>query len=280
LRQALEAMDRDGIVVLEEVVDLDHVQCLGSRMKQEMAEVRSRRPIGVESSNESLPPPRRHPWLFRDICYNGFAIQIAHAILGDGLYWNFYGSNVVHPGETRKQGIHHDARPLYAFELEEPLPAHNLVVNVPLADFTEENGATEVWLGSHRETRRLIVDDDNYERLLAEHRERDWIVQMTAKKGALVLRDMRIYHGGMPNRTDELRQMIAMVYNRYFYRVLCSMPFALGTEDFFTHPELQAMCTFLDADDLGVDYERERRRRGLPDAQQLPGVVLGGKAVI
>ncbi|SVC05667.1 uncharacterized protein METZ01_LOCUS258521, partial [marine metagenome] len=31
--------------------------------------------------------------MFRDIYYNEFAIQIAHAILGDGLFWNYYSSN-------------------------------------------------------------------------------------------------------------------------------------------------------------------------------------------
>ncbi len=194
LRAALEAVNRDGIVVLEDVVDPDHVERLGARMKQEMETVRSRRPIGVD---------------------------------------------------------------------------------VPLTDFTEENGATEVWLGSHRETRRLVPGDDNYEQMLAEHRERDRIAQMTAKKGSLVVRDMRIYHAGMPNRTDELRQMISMVYNRYFYRVLLWMPFARGIEDFFEHPELQAMCTFFDGEKSGLDYEYRRRQQGLPEAHQLPGVVVG-----
>ncbi|MEE3039406.1 MAG: hypothetical protein VX948_00975 [Candidatus Latescibacterota bacterium] len=50
--------------------------------------------------------------MFRDIYYNEFAIQIAHAILGDGLFWNYYSSNTVHPHETRKQDTHHDAGPL------------------------------------------------------------------------------------------------------------------------------------------------------------------------
>ena len=276
LGEVLEAMDRDGLVVLEDVVNPGHVEKLGARMRADMDEVRARRPIGGESSNESLPPPLNHPWLFRDICYNEFAIQVARAILGDGLYWNFYSSNTVHPRETRKQNIHHDARPLFPGETEKPLPPHNLVVNIPLTDFTEANGATEVWLGSHRETRRLEVGGDEYEEMLAEHRKRDRILQATAKKGSLIIRDMRLYHGGMPNRTGELRQMIAMVYNRHFYRVLCWMPFARGTEDFFRHPVLQALCTYFDAEELGADYIHERQQKRLPELAQVPGVVCGG----
>ena len=59
---------------------------------------------------------------------------------------------------------------------------HTLVVNIPLTDFTEANGATEVWLGSHRETRRLEVGGDGYEEMLAEHRKRDRVLQATAKE--------------------------------------------------------------------------------------------------
>ncbi len=276
LEEILEAMDRDGLVVLEEVVNPEHVERLAVRMRADMDEVRGRRPIGEESSNESLPPPLNHPWLFRDVCFNEFAIQVTHAVLGDGLYWNFYSSNTVHPRETRKQNIHQDARPLFVGETDKPLPPHNLVINIPLTDFTEANGATEVWLGSHRETRRLEVGGGEYEEMLAEHRKRDLIVQATAKKGSLIIRDMRLYHGGMPNRTGELRQMIAMVYNRYFYRVLCWMPFARGMADFFRHPVLQALCTFFDAEELGTDYVYERQKKGLPELSQVPGVVCGG----
>ena len=35
--------------------------------------------------------------------------------------------------------------------------------------------------------------------------------------GALVLRDMRMWHRGMPNRTQTIRTMLAVVYNRLFY---------------------------------------------------------------
>ena len=276
LAAAVEAMDRDGIVVMEDAVALDHIQLLSARMRDDMEQVRARRPIAAESSNESLPPPLNHPWLFRDICYNEFAIQIAHGVLGPGLYWDYYGSNTVHPHETRRQNTHHDARPLYAGELDRPLPAHNLVVKIPLTDFTEAKGATEVWLGSHRETRRLMPGTAHYEAMLAAHREGDRIMQMTAPRGAIVIRDMRIYHGGMPNNTGELRQMLAMVYNRPFYREFCWMPFAKGTEDFFQHPVLEAHCVFVDPAGLGVDYMYERGQRGLPDLQQMHGVVCGG----
>jgi|TARA_B100000959_G_C14858505_1_gene573247 hypothetical protein len=74
--------------------------------------------------------------LFRDIYYNEFAIQIAHAILGDGLFWNYYNSNTVHPHETRKQDTHHDAGPLFAGELDDALPGSRVHFVVGVCDAT------------------------------------------------------------------------------------------------------------------------------------------------
>ena len=81
------------------------------------------------------------------------------------------------------------------------------------------------------------------------------------------------------SRTDELRQIIAMVYNRYFYKVMCWMPFAKGTEDFFQHPTLQALCNFVDEEQLGVDYIWERQQQALPNLSQIQGVACGGQQV-
>ena len=55
------------------------------------------------------------------------------------------------------------------------------------------------------------------------------------------------------------------------------MPFPRSSEVFFDHPTLAAVCTFLDPDQLDLDYDYQRQQQGLPDPQQIPGVVLGGK---
>ena len=208
------------------------------------------------------------PWLFSDICYNEFAIQVTHAVLGDGLYWNFYSSTPCIPAKPGSRNIHHDARPLFVGETDKPLPPAQPRYQHPLTDFTEANGATEVWLGSHRETRRLEVGGGEYEEMLAEHRKRDLILQATAKKGSLIIRDMRLYHGGHAQPHRELRQMIAMVYNRHFYRVLCWMPFARGTEDFFRHPVLQALCTFSMRKSWPRTASTSGRSRGSPSCRR------------
>jgi ectoine hydroxylase-related dioxygenase (phytanoyl-CoA dioxygenase family) len=89
------------------------------------------------------------------------------------------------------------------------------VVNIPLVDFTLENDATEVWPGSH-----LIIDRDAEETAKAEERAAQLpSVRLQLPAGSLVVRDLRCWHRGMPNRTPTLRTMTAMVYFRRFHHL-------------------------------------------------------------
>lgn len=282
LQSALVGMDRDGVVVLENAIPLDIVDRLGDKMRDDMAAVKKVRSIAEKSSNESLAPPLNHPWVFREICYNEFAIQVTEALLGDGIYWNFYSSNSVQANEMleghKVQNLHADAKPLFPEPMNNhPTSAHMVAVNIPLCDFTEENGATEVWLGTHKEVRPLYgYGHENYEPLLAKWQDRAAIVQMTAPRSSVVIRDMRVYHRGMPNQTSQLRQMLAIVHAAPWLRVRNSMPFARGTEDFFQHSKLEAHCTFHDPTVFTVDWRYERDQQGLPDLCRTPGQSYGG----
>ena len=72
-----------------------------------------------------------------------------------------------------------------------------------------------------------------------------------------------MFHGAMPNRTDQYRSMVGMVYSRSFMRPFNErkglgkgpfMPFAKGTEAFFEHPEVEAHCVFVEPSLLGPDF--------------------------
>ena len=76
-----------------------------------------------------------------------------------------------------------------------------------------------------------------------------------------------MFHGAMPNRTDQYRSMVGMVYSRAFMRPFNErkglgkgpfMPFAKGTESFFEHPEVEAHCVFVEPSLLGPDFMCER----------------------
>lgn len=90
-----------------------------------------------------------------------------------------------------------------------------MALNINLVDTTPENGSTEIWLG----TPRISEYDDivpgvigiKPEKLEARRKIRPPCYP-TIKRGSVVLRDIRTWHAGMPNHTDQTRIMLAFGY--------------------------------------------------------------------
>jgi ectoine hydroxylase-related dioxygenase (phytanoyl-CoA dioxygenase family) len=112
-----------------------------------------------------------------------------------------------------RQPVHADA------DFAHPSHPFALVVNVPLVTMTPANGSTEVWLGTHRDTG--IQDQEGLhgerasgrirESLLEQRREVSPPVQPVVPKGSCIIRDLRLWHAGMPNLSrDSIRVMLAM----------------------------------------------------------------------
>ena len=70
-----------------------------------------------------------------------------------------------------------------------------------LVEATEENGATEVWLGTHRDTTLADHIAPNkgaiQPELLEARRAVRPPVQPHIPKGALIIRDLRLWHAGV-----------------------------------------------------------------------------------
>jgi ectoine hydroxylase-related dioxygenase (phytanoyl-CoA dioxygenase family) len=152
-----------------------------------------------------LTPPFSHP----DLVAQPAVRQILSAALGPQYQCSYYNSNTAYPGSTY-QPVHRDAGPIFGTELSAPTPATGIVMNVPLCDFTEENGSTEVWPGTH-----LIVDRPaDQDKTLDDRIGPLASARMNVPAGRAVLRDLRVWHRGVPNRSDTARSMIAIVYKR------------------------------------------------------------------
>ena len=108
-----------------------------------------------------------------------------------------YGANSSYPG-VQQQNIHRDA----ANDTNPTLDSTpGVVLNVPMQDFTELNGATQVFLGTH------LVPGVPAEAKLSGDEART-----IARKGDCLIRDLRLCHGGMPNLSRSIRTMLAMVH--------------------------------------------------------------------
>lgn len=152
LARAVRALDADGVVVLKGVVDTRHLDALHEQMKVDLARILARpdAPFNFNTGNVQQDPPPFPPFLFRDILLNDLVIDVTQAALGQGVKNTFYSGNTALPDGAR-QPVHPDVAQLWA-NLAHSTPAFGLVVNIPVVDMGPENGATELWPGTHHDT--------------------------------------------------------------------------------------------------------------------------------
>lgn len=124
------------------------------------------------------------------------------------------GNTALPPTEDAppaSQPTHNDA------DFDHPRIPFALVVNVPLITMDVQSGSTEVWLGTHSNTTIADQEGAHGERasgrikkdLLEARRKVRAPCQPTVKKGSIIIRDLRLWHGGKPNLSQEPRVMLA-----------------------------------------------------------------------
>jgi len=207
-----------GAALVTGAVRLEHCDALRAAMAAELDEA-ARRPLALDVPGhvQHNPPPRARD-LYADIIANPLALSVARALLGS-VHLGLYTGNTMLPHTTRQQPVHWDVAQLWPGLAEAPPPAV-LAVNIPLVDVTLENGALEVWPGTHRDVRAtaksLLVPDE----WLAARRAERPPVRVPMPKGTLLLRDLRMWHRGTTNSTAEARPMVAVTYQPWWHRPL------------------------------------------------------------
>ncbi len=210
LDTATRLLRETGLVVIENVLPREWIEEVNIAMQAVLD--------GNGESENGEHPMLKMPFMDARIIDNPFAMPMLKAAMGEKIFAYLpYGCNTTVPG-SETQWIHRDSGQLFP-ELPFALPVSTIVVNIPLVDFTVENGATEVWPGSH-----LIVDDtavrnSPYNVCKEERAATLPSFQLEMPAGSIVVRDMRCWHRAMPNRTQIVRPMLALVYFRRFHHL-------------------------------------------------------------
>lgn len=250
VERAVQAIERDGVVVLEDVVPLPIIETLRDKLLEDVQKLIARTdgPFNWVRGNVQQDPPPFPPYLFREVMVNEYAIQVTHAILGNGLKNGLYSGNTAMPSEER-QPVHADLGQLWPRQ-KTAHPPYALVVNLPLVDMGPENGSTEIWPGTHLDTSVTMSDGDIKVSVEAQEARRAVCppLQPEVKAGSILIRDIRMWHAGMPNRTDRPRPMIAHVHHVSWWPT-GAIKFVKGSEPFLEHPVLHTHAEFLDAVD-------------------------------
>lgn len=252
LALAVQALEEDGIVALHGIIDLDHLAKLRERVMSDVHLFVNRpdAPYNWNPGNVQQAPPPFPPYLFRDVLANDLVIGVTGEILGAGMFNGFYSGNTAMPSD-RRQPVHADTGQLWP-RLRVAHPPYALVVNVGLVPMSPENGSTEIWPGTHLDTTVTMAGGDIVvpESVREARRAVAPPFQPTVPLGSVLIRDIRLWHAGMPNRTDTPRPMLAMIH---FSGWWSEPPFALhrDAETLLAHPDLRQNATYFDGE---ADY--------------------------
>jgi hypothetical protein len=217
--KVLASIRTHGAAIVTGAVDLEHCDVLRDVMTADLdAAARYPCALDVPGHLQHNPPPRARD-IHADIIANPIAVSIARALMGR-VRLALYTGNTMLPHTTRQQPVHWDEAQLWP-ALEHAPPCASLVVNIPLVDVTLANGALEVWPGTHLDVRSSEQDPNSLlvpEAWLDARRLECPPVRLPMPKGALLFRDLRLWHRGTTNSTNEARPMLAVAYQPWWYR--------------------------------------------------------------
>jgi ectoine hydroxylase-related dioxygenase (phytanoyl-CoA dioxygenase family) len=239
LAEAITYLHRDGIIVLENAIDPSHLDELSALLSPEAEEV-ARDPnhhfnFGKETRNMDQAPPLIPDLMFKDVWANPIACAILQNILGPQLVCHYANGNTALGPATGRQPVHSD------IDKPHPMFPFAYILNIALDDVFPENGATEIWVGSHREScidQHSSWGDKHSEAgltidpvLIEERRKHSPPVNPSTKKGSIVIRDVRLWHAGVPNRTDRPRIMLAFVIQPKWFEAPSKVLMPLKVKD-------------------------------------------------
>ena len=190
---------RDGYTIVEGAVDIDLVDGLVDDL------LRLERDLGAAPAAnefEGVHTTRiynllAHGTHFEQIPIHPNILPICERVLDPGLLVSSLSSIAIGPGET-PQPIHADDQ---VIPLPKPHPPTVCNTMWALTDFTEDNGATRIIPGSHR--------DPNNPELGKEY---GGTIPAAMPRGSVLVFNGSAWHGGGPNRTGARRIGVAMNY--------------------------------------------------------------------
>lgn len=162
-----------------------------------------------------------------DIYAQPLMLPILETILGDDLILGSYTSVASFPG-ARDMRMHKDHPALFPDSNDnERLPHFAVTMLVPLLGYNAELGATRVIKGSH---------------LCSSTKAAEMEYQDPAGSvGACMLMDYRLSHQGLANRSDKVRPVLSLVYNRPWFRDAVNYqdqpPLQISTTEFTRVPK-------------------------------------------
>ena len=234
IERAVGLFDRDGFVVIEDVLSTDELALLQSGVADAVAEITALDPEGLGNrgakrhsfGGSSLTRSQLHRPAWQMLLSVEPVIQLLDAIFGNPDYaLRSASGDFCLPGAVDYQRLHTDVRdweapdktPFSAFH--DPrgrvsirdLPCPYVCVNFLPQDVHALNGPTRQIPGTQR----------SRERIPGLKAEPEWMRLSTvcpAPAGSIMVRDVRAWHGGTPNLSDEVRSIPNLEFYAPWFR--------------------------------------------------------------
>lgn len=229
-----EQIKVNGFAVFEKVIDDSIIQEIRQSFDPMFDEYIAKKGFNTGTNRAQMHLPFVQPFIHEDIIAHPIVLSVLERVLGTGIRCTYFASDTPMPG-AEYQNVHCDAMPLFP-DVSVSIPSYALVVNIPLVDVTEENGPLEVWPGgTHLNPEWAVHDtlDGSVNPHLDIVRAAEYMpsekVYMAA--GSIVIRDVRVWHRGTPNRSNDRRTNLAMIVSRSWYGAGGSIPIPQPTYD-------------------------------------------------
>ena len=224
LKKIKNAFQLDGLVIVENLISCDLLDIINSKLNDDAAHMI----YNHHKNHNKYPPhlqlglPRDSNWVFPEVVCNPIIEEILVELLGGAVFMRYYNGNTSLPnGDFQK--LHMDGggwsipNKLEAerYNTDFPHPCFKLFVNIPTKNTNPENGSTEVWPGSHlitdiAEINDLQTESKSVRTLIAKTQTEYPPRQILTNKGSVIFRDLRLWHRGCPNFSNEPRHMLSI----------------------------------------------------------------------
>lgn len=164
--------------------------------------------MNVGDKRLHLPLKVRGPLLDPDLYAHPLLRMILSRLFGTPCVIDNFNCVTAMPGAA-EQKVHRDHPMIFDEQgpLAASLPPYAITVAIPLIDLDEETGTTKLYPGSMG----LMADADGTPPELGE------ALCPFVKRGGCFLMDYRLWHRGMPNRSDRDRPIVYIVFAREWF---------------------------------------------------------------
>ncbi len=230
LQTHLEAVERGGFTILENVFSLERADAFRKRIREiERTTLRPLEPGETEEDSSffrtagllSIDP------IFWDVPIDLTVTQVVEGVLGPDFLISTFSGIDLKPNGNNIQPLHpDDALIPLARPHERPIGCTVMWV---VTDFNERTGGTRLLPGSHREPLDLLWSQDT-ERM-------GQAIQPDMKPGSVLVFDHALFHGASDNPSDDWRLGLHVSYHAGWIRPYTNWFRSIPIEEVRQFPE-------------------------------------------